>query len=131
MKKNTVLYTITAKKEDYKDKEESIRFKIELDETGEITDSYSFNPTYGWTSYHNWWDGWSEQDPELNELLTVIDEVTQNTDYLVPITEWVLSSKPNDETVMEVNTTIYTHDFIRYYEGGYIIEVSHDGEETE
>lgn len=69
----TIYYEIEAKK-DYngEEKTEAIDFKKVYDTTYGEVDAYSRNPVRGWTRYTGFTDGWTEIDPDSNDLLSAI-----------------------------------------------------------
>ena len=81
-----IIYNIKATNEN--GKTENIDFK-QFYENDECTDAYSFNPTSDWTGYTQFTDGWSEQDPELNELLAAIKDYSTSMElnYLIADSE--------------------------------------------
>lgn len=101
-----ITYTITTKQND---KKEEITFKVEYDTNGNQVDGYSYNPTSGWTNYTNFTQGWSEEDPELQEMLMAIKDYSQSMDLDMLIA---------DSTTEDIGNTITTE----YYCDGYVTE---------
>ena len=110
-------YTIKSEKKFADElKSESIDFQIRIDEE-DNTDSYSFNPNSGWTQYDGFMDGWSEQDPDLNELLEAIHDYSSSEELFNLVCESVEEDIGNE--------------YVREYEYKYattINDVEVDGE---
>ena len=77
-----ITFSIQAQKKfNQTEKDHEIEFLLEFDETtGDCNDGQSFNPTKGWTNYTQFRQGWTEQDPDLNELLGAIEEYSRSPD---------------------------------------------------
>ena len=100
-------------------KSENIDCYFEINENGEITeDGGSFNPTTGWTNYTNWNQGWSEQDEDLNELISTLKEFQLTEamwiEYIVSEMEYGKSIKQH--TIYEGCKITLTAQDILYYD---------------
>jgi len=70
-------FTIKCEKED---KFEEIDFKLEND-NGELSGE-SYNPVQMWTGYTHFDQGWSEMDPDLNNLLGAIKDYSLSEELI-------------------------------------------------